>query len=346
MNHLLKIAVGSVLAAMASGAALADVVEVRDVAVLWHTRQNAVTDNFYTTQVWQRDASLTCCGHVLVGPAAYVFADASPWNPYLAPLRRFYKGPPTTEHFYSIQGFEIDFVLANGYTPEGTEGAVYTQPMTGLVPFHRLNLFNPGTYDLQHFYTTSNALKTSYEQQGWSYDGPTGYVFAYRSPIVSGRAGLDRGGRLYVTAPAAVDSQLPVQIQGKCGGTMVVKAGSQTRELPASSFTYSAVPPGFNSWGCWSYVDINVSGSTTVNMTHTGFAARISRASGDFWTLTPAGSSSVTLSSSFTSTGKAASFDHLSDPVPPVATPAQQYEAMVQFTRWMRDGSKPQASKN
>lgn len=338
MKNGMKLVASGVMAAVMAGTASADVGEVRDVAVLWQTRQNAVTDNFYTTQVWQRDASLTCCGYVTVGPAAYVFASEIPWRNNLEPLRRFYKGAPTTEHFYSIEGFEINFVLANGYIEENKEGAVFRQPTNGLVPFHRLNRYDPATRDLQHFYTTSSSLKSSYEQQGWSYDGPTGYVFNYRSPITSGKAGLDVVGRLYVVAPAAVDSQLPVQIQGKCGGTMEVQVGTQKRTLTAANFSYSAMPPGFFSYGCWSYVDINLpTGSSTINMTHTGFAAEIRQATSSYWTLIPAGSSSVTLWKTVGAAAKEASFDYVSDPVPPVATPGQQYDAMDKFTRALQD---------
>jgi hypothetical protein len=92
------------------------------------------------------------------------------------PNKRFFKGAPQIEHFYTTSAADESDVLANGWVYERVEGYLYPSQKLGTVPLHRLNRWYPATSDLEHFYTTSDATKNTYLQQGWAYDGIAGYA--------------------------------------------------------------------------------------------------------------------------------------------------------------------------
>ena len=75
-------------------------------------------DYFYTLSPTERDAALMY-GYTDQGIAFYVEAEASS---QARPFRRFYKGAPQYEHFYTIDDADVASVIAAGWAYEGNEG--------------------------------------------------------------------------------------------------------------------------------------------------------------------------------------------------------------------------------
>jgi hypothetical protein len=99
-------------------------------------------------------------------------------QPTASPFRRYWKGPPQLEHVYLTDNYpdELSYVLNNGYVPEGIEGHLHTQQVSGSMALYRLSKFNANTGELVHTYTASAAEAQNLMAQGWGYDHIAGYV--------------------------------------------------------------------------------------------------------------------------------------------------------------------------
>lgn len=144
---------------------------------LFHLQHSVTKDNFYTVSEQVRDAVVAHYGYIDKGAVAWV-EEA----PIASPFKRFWKGPPQNEHFYTSSESEADFVRRQlGYIYEGVEGYIYeTLPAVaahGLVPLYRLHKYNRTSGDVKHYYTTSQQVRDSMKQSGWTLDGINGYVW-------------------------------------------------------------------------------------------------------------------------------------------------------------------------
>jgi hypothetical protein len=330
---ILTVAIGCMLA-IASTSALAGVAEVRDISPLWRTRNNAITDNFYTTDPYQRDASVSCCGYQYAGVSAYVLASPVGISDARA-LKRFYKGAPTTEHFYTTSDFEADWVLRNGFVYEGTEGALFSQFRQGLSALHRLSRFEPGTGDLQHYYTTNAAEIPSYQQQGWTNELVAGYAFAYQPNYLAPGYHIDHDGRLVVSAALAQDPAESMFTGSACGGKMTVTLDGAQYSIAADAWTRGFVPPSQNTWGCWAKVGPPLAaGSHSLKLVHAGFAARISGTGGHYWKLITPNQANFTFTRSATTASSLSMRDSArewQEPAPTAAEKAAREEAEAFF---------------
>lgn len=117
------------------------------------------------------------------------FACRRPYG--AAPLYRFYKGAPATDHFYTTSVPDADLAqLSLGYAYEGVEGFVLTNPVAGSVPLYQLTTCFATSHgcDVEHRYTISADTKATLVRAGWSNEGILGYVFGgYDNPSVLAR---------------------------------------------------------------------------------------------------------------------------------------------------------------
>lgn len=108
------------------------------------------------------------------------------------PLQRFYKGQPETDHFYTTDQSEVDYVIAHGWNFEGGEGNLYTYQVPGTVPVYRLNKWNSKTGDLVHYFATEQSDIQAKLEQGYANDGIKGYIYTsvtqdYAPAVTNGR---------------------------------------------------------------------------------------------------------------------------------------------------------------
>jgi hypothetical protein len=164
---------------------------------LYSSNYAALTDNFYTIKSQDHAAALDI-GYADTGILAYM--EKSP-QPNTKPFKRFYKGAPQYEHFYTANSSEASYVMANGWQYEGVEGHLYTTQVPGSTPMYRLAYFNGSNGDLVHKYTLNYLQVRQLRAQGWSYDGIQGYVYETTNPQVAG--GVILGLRCPSSAPAA-----------------------------------------------------------------------------------------------------------------------------------------------
>lgn len=141
---------------------------------MYRTRNDLYTDNFYTVSTSQRDDSVRTYGYSYAGVPFRV----SRTNQATLPFRRYFKGSPQIEHFYTHLASEDQSVLGIGYVYEGNEGNVFPNQLAGTVPLLRLARFDGATGDLQHIYTISSSEASTLQAQGWSSDGTKGFVCA------------------------------------------------------------------------------------------------------------------------------------------------------------------------
>ena len=136
---------------------------------LYRWYASSTTDHFYTVTSYGKIS-----GFSSQGIAAYL--QSGP-GPSALPFRRFYKGAPQTEHFYTTDAAEAAYVVNTlGYVEEGTgEGYLFTTPQPGTVPLYRLYWCSP-TGDCDHLYTAWSTEKDQMIALGWGYDGIVGYV--------------------------------------------------------------------------------------------------------------------------------------------------------------------------
>jgi len=128
-----------------------------DLVPMWESRANSSRDSFYTQNQAEHLYSVQIgfqeygaafwlpCAQNVAGPdgqTGSVFANlgftddvpmcARPAG--AAPLYRFYKGSPATDHFYTTSKADADLVQTMGYVYEGVEGYVFSAPGPGRVP--------------------------------------------------------------------------------------------------------------------------------------------------------------------------------------------------------------------
>ena len=160
---------------------------------MYRTINGTLNDNFYTTQVSERDLSISCCGYTLPtsGPDFIGFFDQAtyPNNSETRPFQRFYKGAPQTDHFYTSSASETQFVLAFGYQLERVEGRVFTSPARGTTKLYRLSYGYPNG-DLKHFYSADWAeISSRLAAGGWgSTTGPTSTSGRFRNRSIALRS--------------------------------------------------------------------------------------------------------------------------------------------------------------
>jgi hypothetical protein len=137
---------------------------------MFWTSYAPLTDNFYTTKVSDRDFAINL-GHTNIGVP---FSMPLPNGYDMRPFHRYYKGAPQHEHFYTHSDADRQFVEANGWVYEGTEGYIFTVAKPGTAPLYRYAYFNSANGDLMHLYTLDPSGPIG--QPGWSADGVVGYV--------------------------------------------------------------------------------------------------------------------------------------------------------------------------
>jgi hypothetical protein len=127
------------------------------------------TDHFYSVTNYA-----TIRGFSQQGIAGYMAPGP---GPSALPFRRFYKGAPQTEHFYTTSASEASFVVSTlGYVEEGTgEGYLYTSQQAGTVPLYRLWWCSPSA-DCDHIWTAWTTERDQLIAAGWGLDGIVGYV--------------------------------------------------------------------------------------------------------------------------------------------------------------------------
>ncbi len=149
---------------------------------LYSAYSSQVNDNFYTVDLQQHQEAMNVHGYSNTGVAAYLEAKQ---QPNTKPFKRFYKGPPQREHFYTADPAEEALVINAGWVFERVEGYIYTTQVPGSVPLYRVNRYTGQTGDLVHKYTRSFAEVIILVQGGWGYDGISGYVYATAFPVVN-----------------------------------------------------------------------------------------------------------------------------------------------------------------
>lgn len=285
-----------------STASSASVGNVIAIDTLWRTRNDVITDNFYTTRAAIRDESIRCCGFYNLGAVAYVPRSANV-SLGIFGFARYWAGSPQLGHFYTHLPDEQNWVSANGWAFEGFEGAVFGSPAAGLAALHRLNQWNPWSGDLQHYYTTNPNEIGSLQASGWGYDGIKGYVFALR-PVVSFPSLylLSRSsGQVYLAAPSIKDlsGSFINPADNACGGSLQVTLNGQYLG-EFSNWTYGLVPGTFNTYTCYLASPFTVSRTVSNNfqLVHTGFAAFVSPIAApnlSSWSLIPPSARVLTL---------------------------------------------------
>jgi len=132
------------------------------------TRNDVFTDNFYTVSTAQRDESIRTYGYSFAG----IPFQVSRKNQATVPFRRYFKGAPQVEHFYTyLASGEDQIVTGLGYVyEERDEGNIFPTQLAGTVGLIRLAKFDPATGDLQHTYTVSPSEASALRSQGWSQD--------------------------------------------------------------------------------------------------------------------------------------------------------------------------------
>ncbi len=181
MKNLLAIGLGAFLAASAiHGVALSP---IPPFTPLYSAYSATLNDNFYTIDASQLATAINVHGYADTGIVGYVEKTL---QPNTAAFRRFYKGPPQTDHFYTTSLTEEATVLAYGWIFERFEGYLYTTQVPGSIPLYRVNRFTPATGDQVHKYTTSSTEVTNLVAAGWKLDTVAGYLYPQAFPSVTG----------------------------------------------------------------------------------------------------------------------------------------------------------------
>lgn len=101
----------------------------------------------YTTSVANLDSDIVNGGYVSQGDAGYIFTEQAPNS---VPLYRLYS-TTLTDHYYTVNETDKDYMITKGYTYEWVEGYAYNTSLCGAVPFYMA--YNPKAPD--HFYTVN-----------------------------------------------------------------------------------------------------------------------------------------------------------------------------------------------
>jgi hypothetical protein len=179
----LKSCLFAVLALLAN-ASMAQINPQPALTPLYSSYNGQYTDNFYTINAQEHAIAQSTYGYSNTGVLAYMEKTQ---QPNTRPFKRYFKGAPQLEHFYTAFPDEQNFVSANGYVYEGIEGYIYEIQVPGTVPMYRAAKFDGATGDLVHKYTLDAyelQLLTTYD--GWGSDGIQGYVYTTPNPQVSG----------------------------------------------------------------------------------------------------------------------------------------------------------------
>lgn len=131
------------------------------------------TDHFYSTTNYGNIS-----GFQFQGVAAYVEATQVGGS---LPFQRFYMGSPRTEHFYTTNTGEAQYVRTLGFIYESIEGYLYAAQVAGTVPLYRLSWCGLGG-DCDHLYTVDAVEINTMLGQGWGNDGVAGYVWPLPAP--------------------------------------------------------------------------------------------------------------------------------------------------------------------
>lgn len=150
---------------------------------LYSSNHAGINDNFYTIDPQHHQLAIQTHGYVDTGPVAFLERRQ---QPNTKAFKRFYKGTPQTDHFYTSSDSEEALVLSLGWVFERVEGYIYTTQVPGSKPLYRLNLFNGQSGDLVHKYTLDVNEMQQLQAQGWGYDGVAGYVYASGFPPATG----------------------------------------------------------------------------------------------------------------------------------------------------------------
>ncbi len=270
----------------------AEVRETIDTSILWQTRNDAFSDNFYSIRPRQRDLSVSGYGYYEIGPMAYVATrHESKSTPHWNAWHRWFKGKPQMEHVFTHLADENKRLPGWGYVDEGSEGAVADTSHAGLTDLYRLAKFDGTTGDLQHVYTTDLDEAGGYAAQGWKVEGTKGYVFRHALPTAYPTLGVDATGAIYFTTPGLSDTSA-ASPQGKvaCGGKLSVLLDGQAHGPFASDY----LPiPGTTQYRCLSRGTVYAgAGAHTLSLRQSGFAARMagtdrSGKAYDVWRLSP-----------------------------------------------------------
>jgi hypothetical protein len=142
--------------------------------VAW-SRNDQITDNFYTTSVADNMGAINLYGYVYRGVPFYMpprFAPVGGAADIQSEFRRFFKGASETEHFYSTNPAETAVIIGYGYLNEKVEGYVYKTNRPGTTPLYRYRQALPNG-DYQHYYSIQ--LNDPYAA-GYVNEGSMGYV--------------------------------------------------------------------------------------------------------------------------------------------------------------------------
>jgi hypothetical protein len=144
--------------------------------VAWSSNDQ-ITDNFYTTSVADNMGAINLYGYVYRGVPFYLpprFESGGGAPETQSEFRRFYKGPPQTEHVYSTNPGETVIFVGAGYVNEKVEGYVYKTNRPGTTQLYRYRqaLLNG---DDQYYYSIQ--LNDPYAA-GYVNEGSMGYVCA------------------------------------------------------------------------------------------------------------------------------------------------------------------------
>ena len=149
-RNALAVAAFALLAAADLSAAEPQPVKLRPVAPLvplYESRDNTYLDYFYTIDP-VKHAAAQSMGYVASAQAAGYLERTL--QPNTKPFRRFYKGFPEYDNFYTHDEEEVTTVVGLGYVERDPEGYIYTTQVPGSIPLHRLNKWNPSTGDQIH----------------------------------------------------------------------------------------------------------------------------------------------------------------------------------------------------
>jgi hypothetical protein len=144
--------------------------------VAW-SRNDEITDNFYTTSEADNMGAVKLYGYISRGVPFYLPPRFNPLGgtPEIQnEFRRFYKGPPQTEHAYSTNPGETPIFVSAGYVNEKVEGYVYRTNKPGTTPLYRYRqtLLNG---DDQYYYSIQPNDPYAI---GYLNEGSMGYVCA------------------------------------------------------------------------------------------------------------------------------------------------------------------------
>lgn len=168
-------------ALMASASFIAEAVPLKEkspLRALYYVYSAESNDYFYSINKADIDAAIYVYGYDdLPGQVGVVGYVEALHRTHTLPLQRFYKGPPETDHFYTTDQGEANYVIGRGWRFEGGEGNLYTSQVPGTVPVYRLNKWNPKTFDQVHYFATEQSDIQSKLSQGYSNDGIKGYIY-------------------------------------------------------------------------------------------------------------------------------------------------------------------------